>query len=298
MKKIGKKLAALGLAVATAAAAVGCGGSSSGGNSGSSQGSNSGTGVVKTIDISLTDELYAFGVDKTNDDLLSKANEYIASVKENGTLDEICEHYFGDGTPVGITSAAEDASKDQLVIATNAEFSPFEYKEGDTFYGIDMELAQGLADYLGQELVILDVDFEAVCTYVDSGKADMAIAGLTINETRKESVNFTDSYYTASQVVIVPQSNTAFDACASADDVLKVMSDRGSGRIGGQSGTTAEYFVKGDADWGFDGIANMNWVGYTSGSLAVNDMLAGNIDFVIIDQAPADMIVKKVNAAN
>ena len=142
------------------------------------------------------------------------------------------------------------------------------------------------------------MDFEAVCTYVDTGKADMAIAGLTINETRKESVNFTDSYYTASQVLIVPSSDTAFDSCETADDVLAVLADQDAGRIGGQSGTTAEFYVKGDSDWGFDGISNMSWVGYTSGSLAVNDMLSGNINYVMIDKAPAEMIVKKVNAAN
>lgn len=286
MKKMKSRIAAVGMVIMTAVMMSGC------------DASSEGSSVVKTIDISLTDEMYAFGVDKNNDELLSQANDYIASVKEDGTLEEICEHYFGDGEPVGITSATEDSSKEQLVVATNAEFSPFEYKEGDTFYGIDMELAQGLADYLDMELVILDVDFEAVCTYVDSGKADMAIAGLTINESRKESVNFTDSYYTASQVVIVPEDNTDFDACTTADDVLAVIAEQESGRVGGQSGTTAEYFVKGDADWGFDGLSNMSWVGYTSGSLAVNDMLAGNIDYVIIDQAPANMIVKKVNAAN
>lgn len=286
MKKMKSRIAAVGMVIMTAVMMSGC------------DASSEGSSVVKTIDISLTDEMYAFGVDKNNDELLSQANDYIASVKEDGTLEEICEHCFGDGEPVGITSATEDSSKEQLVVATNAEFSPFEYKEGDTFYGIDMELAQGLADYLDMELVILDVDFEAVCTYVDSGKADMAIAGLTINESRKESVNFTDSYYTASQVVIVPEDNTDFDACTTADDVLAVIAEQESGRVGGQSGTTAEYFVKGDADWGFDGLSNMSWVGYTSGSLAVNDMLAGNIDYVIIDQAPANMIVKKVNAAN
>jgi polar amino acid transport system substrate-binding protein len=161
-----------------------------------------------------------------------------------------------------------------------------------------MDLVQNFADFLNMELVILDVDFEAVCTYVDSGKADMAVAGLTINESRKESVNFTDSYYTASQVIIVPEDSTEFDNCTTADDVLAVIAEQKDGRIGGQSGTTAEYFVKGDADWDFDGIENMSWVGYTSGALAVNDMLAGNIDYVIIDQAPANMIVKKVNAAN
>lgn len=287
MKKLASRLAAAGMIAVMAFAMAGCG------NTGAS-----GTGVVKTIDISLTDEQYAFGVDKTNDELLKQTNEYIAQIKEDGTLDDICEHYFGDGTPVGVTSAKEDSSKDQLIVSTNAEFSPFEYKEGDTFYGIDMELAAGLAEYLNKELVILDVDFEAVCTYVDTGKADMAIAGLTINETRKESVNFSDSYYTASQVVIVPADDTSFDDCTTADDVLAVIAAKDAGKIGGQSGTTAEFFVKGDADWGFDGLSNMSWVGYTSGSLAVNDMLSGNIDYVIIDQAPANMIVKKINAAN
>mgnify|MGYP004577101917 FL=1 len=287
MKKLISKIAAVGLVAAMAMSLAGCG-----------AGAGSGAGVVKTIDISLTDEQYAFGVDKNNADLLEQTNKYIEQIKSDGTLDSICEHYFGDGEPVGVTSAKEDDSKDQLVVVTNAEFSPFEYKEGDTFYGIDMELAQGLAEYLNKELVILDVDFEAVCTYVDTGKADMAIAGLTINETRKESVNFTDSYYTASQVLIVPSSDTAFDSCETADDVLAVLADQDAGRIGGQSGTTAEFYVKGDSDWGFDGISNMSWVGYTSGSLAVNDMLSGNINYVMIDKAPAEMIVKKVNAAN
>ena len=287
MKKLISKIAAVGLVAAMAMSLAGCG-----------AGAGSGAGVVKTIDISLTDEQYAFGVDKNNADLLEQTNKYIEQIKSDGTLDSICEHYFGDGEPVGVSSAKEDDSKDQLVVATNAEFTPFEYKEGDTFYGIDMELAQGLAEYLNKELVILDVDFEAVCTYVDTGKADMAIAGLTINETREESVNFTDSYYTASQVLIVPSSDTAFDSCETADDVLAVLADQDAGRIGGQSGTTAEFYVKGDSDWGFDGISNMSWVGYTSGSLAVNDMLSGNINYVMIDKAPAGMIVKKVNAAN
>lgn len=286
MKKSLSKSVAAGLIAVMAFMTAGCGAETTGNS------------VVKTIDISLTDEQYAFGVDKNNAELLEQTNAYIAQVKEDGTLDAICENYFGDGTPEGVTSAREDESKDQLVVVTNAEFSPFEYKEGDTFYGIDMELASGLAEYLGKELVILDVDFEAVCTYVDTGKADMAIAGLTISETRKESVNFSDSYYTASQVLIVPKDNTEFDGCESADDVLAVIANKESGRIGGQSGNTAEFYVKGDDDWGFDGLDNMSWVGYTSGSLAVNDMLSGNIDYVLIDQAPANMIVKKVNAAN
>lgn len=288
MKKLVSKVAAFSLVAAMAMSLAGCGADT-----------DSVEGVVKTIDISLTDEQYAFGVDKNNAELLEQANQYIEQVKKDGTLDEICEHYYyEEAEPVGVTSAKEDSAKDQLVVATNAEFSPFEYKEGDTFYGIDMELIKGFAEYIDKELVILDVDFEAVCTYVDTGKADMAVAGLTINETRKESVNFTDSYYLASQVLIVPNSETAFDSCETAEDVMAVIAEQEAGRIGGQSGTTAEFFIKGDEDWEFDGIPNMSWVGYTSGSLAVNDMLSGNIKYVMIDKAPAEMIVKKVNAAN
>lgn len=282
-----KKIIALALAmmlIACVFVMTGCGESTS--------------GAVKTIDISLTDELYAFGVAKDDAELLQKTNEYIAKVKEDGTLDAICEKYFGEGTPTAVVSAAKDDSKDQLVIATNSEFAPFEYKEGSNYYGIDMELAKGLADYLGKELVIVDVDFEAVCTTVESGNADIAIAGLTVNETRKQSVTFSDSYYVASQVLIVKADETAFDACKTAEDVLAVIATKEAGKIGGQSSTTAQYYVEGDEDWGFDGISNMKWVGYTSGSLAVNDMLAGNLDYVMIDQAPALVIVESINALN
>lgn len=82
---------------------------------------------VKVIDIELTNEEYAFGVDKNQPELMEEANALIQEIKENGQLDEICNHYFADGTPVGVTSAEEDSSKDQLIVATNAEFEPFEY---------------------------------------------------------------------------------------------------------------------------------------------------------------------------
>jgi ABC-type amino acid transport substrate-binding protein len=94
---------------------------------------------VKVIDITLTEEEYAFGVKKGDAELLSKVNDYIAQIKQDGTFDEICDRYFGEGTPVGVTSAKQDSSKDQLIVATNAEFAPFEYMKGNTFYGVDME---------------------------------------------------------------------------------------------------------------------------------------------------------------
>lgn len=108
----------------------------------------------KVIEIDLTNEEYAFGVDKTQPELLEEINTFITDIQADGTFDEICNHYFGDGTPVAVKSAAYDESKDQLVVATNAAFEPFEYVQGDSYYGIDMEIAAKLAEKLGKELVI------------------------------------------------------------------------------------------------------------------------------------------------
>ena len=93
---------------------------------------------VRVIDIDLTSEQYAFGVDKEQPELLEKTNEFIAKIMEDGTFDEICNHYFGDGEPVMVKSAEYDESKDQLVVATNAGFEPFEYMKGEDYCGIDM----------------------------------------------------------------------------------------------------------------------------------------------------------------
>ncbi len=256
------------------------------------------TQAVKVIDINLSDEEYAFGVDKNQPELMEEANALIAEIKADGTLDEICNRYFGGGTPVGVTSAALDTSKDQLVVATNAEFEPFEYKSGDTFYGIDMEIAQLLADRLGKELVIQDMNFDAVVLSVQQQQCDIAMAGLTVSEERAQQVDFTESYYEASQKLIVRGDDTTFDACtdkASVDAILNGLDS--SVKIGGQNGTTGQSYVQGSEDLGFAGL-QAQFVGYQSGSLAVNDLINGNVDYVIIDAAPAEAIVSSINAVN
>ena len=116
-------------------------------------GSKNETVTAKVIDIDLTNEEYAFGVDKNQPELLEKTNEFIAKIKSDGTLDEICKKYFSDGEPEAVKSATLDTSKDQLVVATNAAFEPFEYTKGEDYYGIDMEIASLLAEKLGKELV-------------------------------------------------------------------------------------------------------------------------------------------------
>ena len=257
--------------------------------------SDGGAKGVKVIPIPLTEEEYAFGVDKNQPELLEQANTYIAKILEDGTLDAICEKYFGGGEVEPIVSAALDSSKDQLVVATNAMFEPFEYLLGENYYGIDMEIAKGFAEYLGKELVIMNMDFDAVCLSVSQGKCDIAMAGLTVKEDRKEFVDFTTPYYQASQMLIVPQDNTTFDECKTAQDVEAILSacDK-STKIGVQLGTTGKYYTEGDEGWGFDGFP-VTCTGYKSGALAAQDMLNGNISYVIIDQDPANYIAKAIN---
>lgn len=254
---------------------------------------------VKVIEIDLTSEEYAFGVDKTQPELLTQVNDFIAKIKEDGTFDEILNKYFGDGTPTPVTSAALDESKDQLVVATNAAFEPFEYMDGENYLGIDMEIAALLAEELGLELVISNMDFDSVCLSVGQQKCDIAMAGLTVNEARKEYVTFSDSYYNAAQRLVVMADDTTFDACTDAASVEAILNtytleDETVTKIGVQNGTTGQFYVQGDEDWGFAGFG-VECVGYKNGSLAVQDMINGNIKYVIIDSAPAKCITDAFN---
>lgn len=285
-----KKFTALFLAMILAAGLiVGCGGGSSEEEGGSE------AATAKVIDVDLTNEEYAFGVDKDQPELLEQANAFIAKILEDGTFDEICDRYFGGGEPVAVQSAELDSSKDQLVVATNAAFEPFEYTQGEDYYGIDMEIAALFAEELGQELVIQNMDFDAVCLSVGQHKCDIAMAGLTINEEREELVTFTDPYYQASQRLIVPSSDTSFDDCADADAVAAKLGElESSDSIGVQQGTTGQFYVEGDEEWGFEGLP-ATCVPYKNGSLAVQDMLQGKIQYVIIDAAPAAAITESIN---
>ena len=289
-----KKLA-LGLALILACGTLaGCGGSSDSSEE-SSEGSGDGSVTAKVIDIDLTSEEYAFGVDKNQPELLDQVNGFIAKIQEDGTFDEICDKYFGGGEPEAVESAELDSSKDQLVVATNAAFEPFEYTKGDQYYGIDMEIAALLAEELGQELVIQNMDFDAVCLSVGQQKCDIAMAGLTINEEREEYVTFSDPYYQASQRLVVRSDDSAFDDCEDADAVAAKLGElESSDKIGVQQGTTGQYYVEGDEEWGFDGLP-AECVPYKSGSLAVQDLLNGNIQYVIIDAAPAAAITEAIN---
>ncbi len=197
--------------------------------------------AIKIIDIALTTEEYAYGVDKAQPELLEDVNEIIANIKEDGTLDAIFEKYAsleyddegnvigGDDAIEGIASATKDTSKadKQLVVSTNAAFAPYEYKKGDKFVGIDMEIAALIAEALDLELVIEDMAFESVVTSVGKNSVDIAMAGLSVTATRKESVNFSDAYYEgAYQVLIVKKDNTEFDDCTTKEQIEEILKNK------------------------------------------------------------------------
>lgn len=252
--------------------------------------------AVKVIDIPLTEEEYAFGIAKGDTELLTQVNEILADIQADGTFAAIADKYFGEGTPTPVTSATEDASKDQLVVATNAAFAPFEYKIGNDFAGIDMEIAKVIADKLGKELVIKDMDFDAVVIEVQEGRADIAMAALTVNPEREEQVNFSNSYYQASQVLIVKEDDTTFDSCETAEDVVNVLNGLQGVTAGYQSGTTGGSYINGSVEFGYSGFDNITGSGYDNAAMAVQDMLNGNINFVIVDEAPANAIAASFNA--
>lgn len=271
---------------------------------------------VKVIDIALTDEEYAFAVQKGDADLLAQLNAFLAEIQGNGKFEEIINKYFGDGTPSPVTSAGElKTDGSQLIVATNAAFEPFEYMQGSNYYGVDMEIMKLFAEKLGKELYINNMEFDAVClsvsaaggTYEDEngtvqtvagGTCDIAAAGLTVSDERKTILDFSTSYYKASQMLIVSESDTTFDNCKSAADVEAILNGlTAETKVGVQNGTTGELYCRGDEDWGFTGF-KFTTTGYASGALAVQEILNGNLNFVIIDEGPAKAIVKNVNAAN
>ncbi|MBQ2862813.1 MAG: transporter substrate-binding domain-containing protein, partial [Clostridia bacterium] len=251
----------------------------------------------KVIDLPLSSEEYAFAVAQNNTEFLGKVNNFLQKIKSNGKFDEICNNYFGDGTPLAIESKAEDASKEQLIVATSTGFEPFEMvDEAGKYSGVDLEIAYYLAEELGQELVIKDMDFDAVVNAVQSGKCDIAMAGLSVTPERQKVVTFSDSYYNASQVVICLEDDAAFADCKTGDDVAKILKDLdASTKIGCQQGTTGELYIKGDEDYGFDKLT-AEAAPYKYVALAITAMQQGQVKYVIADNGPAKAITAKLNA--
>lgn len=162
-------------------------------------------GDLSILDEEFTKEDYAIAVAKGNTDLLNKINAALDELNQNGTTQKIIDNYIGDDKGTYHYERPEGTTKSNgtLVMATNAAFEPYEYVEGGEIVGIDVDLARAIADLLGMELVIEDMEFDSIITAVSSGKADMGMAGMTVTEDRLKSINFSESYTTSTQVIVV-----------------------------------------------------------------------------------------------
>ena len=160
---------------------------------------------LKILDEEFTNEDYAICVAKGNDELLDKINGALDELKQDGTLESIINNYIGVDAGKTPYVSSDDVIRDNgtLTMATNAAFPPYEYYENGTIVGIDADMAQAIADKLGMNLVISDMEFDSIIAAVQSGKADFGAAGLTVTEDRLKIINFSESYTTAKQVIIV-----------------------------------------------------------------------------------------------
>lgn len=163
---------------------------------------------LKILETAYAVEDYAICFQKGNTELKDAVNGALKELIADGSVKAIVDKYIntGDGAElVGVPVEAVDTDKPDLVMATNAEFPPYEYIDGDMYYGIDVEVAKIIADKLGYDLVIANVAFDSIIPGVQTGKFDMGMAGMTVTEDRIEMVDFSDSYATGVQAVIVAE---------------------------------------------------------------------------------------------
>lgn len=172
------------------------------------------------------------------------------------------------------TAIVKTAKDGVLTMATNATFPPYESYEGNDIVGIDADIAKAIADKLGLKLEIQDMEFNSIITAVQSGKADLGLAGMTVTDERKQSVDFTDSYATGIQSVIVKEGSS-----------IKSIDDLKGKKIGVQLATTGDIYAK-------DDFGEENVEEYNKGADAVMALTSGKIDAVIIDNQPAKSFVE------
>ncbi len=240
----------------------------------------SGDVTLTILDTEYAVEDYAICVAKENTELLDKINAALAEIKSDGTAQAIVDKYIS-GVDHGLTFQADAEGKEEIHMATNAQFPPYEYYDGDKIVGIDAEMAAAIADKLGMKLVIDDMEFDTIITAVQSGKADFGMAGMTVTEDRLKNINFSESYATGIQSIIVPEGSKI----TSVDDLY---ADGADYLVGTQKGTTGDIYA--EDDFGADRVMK-----YASGNEAVQALVAGKVDCVIIDNEPAKAYVAENN---
>lgn len=235
---------------------------------------------IRILKKEFTLEDYALCLKKGNKELLDKVNAALAKLKEDGTLAKIITNYIGTDEEKGtMPYEKKDVQRNgTLVVATNAEFPPYEYVDNGKITGIDMDIMQAICDEIGVELKIENMKFDSIIASVNAGKADVGAAGMTVTDERKKNVDFSDPYTTSKQVIIVYD-----DEIDSVDDLI-------GKTIGVQLGTTGDIYA---TDYETDGTAKVER--YSKAADAVQALKQGKIDCVILDEQPAKNFVEKNN---
>lgn len=160
---------------------------------------------LEILDDKYSDEEYAIAMKLDNTDLQKKINDALSDLEKDGTMDKIKNNYIGENAGSGSYTSPENTKHDNgtLTMATNAQFPPYESKDGDKFVGFDVDMMNAVCDKLGYELKIEDMAFDSIIPAIQSGKADVGVAGMTVNEDRKKNVLFSNPYTSSTQVIIV-----------------------------------------------------------------------------------------------
>ena len=208
-----------------------------------------------------------------------KAEEAVEAAVEAEAAAEEAEAAAEEAVAEAVEEAATvpTVQPGKLIMGTNAAFPPYEFisdEDGESIVGIDAEIAGMVADELGLELEIEDMEFSSIISAVQAGKVDVGLAGMTVTEERLQNVNFSSSYATGVQVVIVPKADSKV---ASLDDLANVT-------IGVQESTTGHIYCE-------DEFGAENVVAFSTGVLAVQALLNGDVDCVVIDNEPAKAFV-------
>ena len=236
--------------------------------------------TLTILDTEYAVEDYAICVAKENTELLKKINTALKELEEDGTKQAIIDKYIS-GKAHELKFQQDVDGKSEIHMATNAQFPPYEYYENEVIVGIDAEFAAAIADKLDMKLVIDDMEFDSIITAVQTGKSDFGMAGMTVTEDRLKNINFSESYATGIQSIIVPEGSEI----KSVDDLF---ADGAEYLIGTQKGTTGDIYAEGD--FGADRVMK-----YASGNEAVQALKTGKVDCVIIDNEPAKAYVAANN---
>ncbi len=254
--KMKKFIAALVIGTLTAAMLAGCG------SAADDSSPSSGTDV--TAQVTQADDADAAQNTQADD----------SAAADTQTDDSAAADTQADDNADASSTAVKTVKEGVLTMATNATFPPYEYYEGSEIVGIDAEIAKAIAERLGLELKIEDMEFNSIIIAVTQGKADIGLAGMTVTEERKEAVDFSDSYATGIQAVIVPE-----------DSSIESIDDLTGKKIGVQLSTTGDIYARED-------FGEENVEAYNKGADAVMALKQGKVDAVIIDNQPAISFVK------